>query len=122
MRSVEIEEWLTQNRTRIREGGITAVDLLDLPAALSPILRVLFVRGPLTRQQIRFALHDETNETAQGESTDLDEALQALCEQRWLIRSEPEGSGDGPLYRINLRTKARMSGASDRWEVLDFER
>jgi len=122
MRSVEIKEWLTQNRTRVREGGITAVDLLDLPTSLSPILRVLFLHGPLTRLQIQTAVRDEAHETTGADGTDLDEALQALCDQRWLVRT---GTGEGdtePLYRINLRTKARVSGASDRWEVLDFDR
>lgn len=120
MHAIEIQEWLDQNRGQPRTDGITAVDLLDLPAILNHIMRLLFAQAPMSESQLRAAVA-EAPEALRLEAEELHQALSALGDQRWLVRIDAPDGGSEPVYKINFRAKNRDTGASRRWHVLDFE-
>jgi hypothetical protein len=119
MRAAEIQDWVRQNKDKPRTGGVTAVDLLDLPPALNQILRILLLDKSMTPAKMREALV-ELPDTLWLDATDLPLALDGLVDQQWLLRAEPENSDQPePSYRINLRAKARNSAVTGGWEAFD---
>jgi hypothetical protein len=83
-------------------------------------MRILFAHAPMTESQLRAAVA-EPPAALYLDDDDLHGALNALCDQRWLLRTGEAGSESEPEYRVNFRTKARDTGAARKWQVLDFE-
>jgi len=97
------------------EGGITALDLADLPPALRKIMRLM-----LRELQLDYARLWDTVAAMPPEDrlsrADLDRALETLTEQSWLARL---GEGERAIYKVNLRRKSGSTLASGIWASLD---
>jgi hypothetical protein len=97
------------------EGGITALDLADLPPTLRKIMRLMLRELQLSYPQLieTVAALPENERLA---TKDLEEALATLTAQSWLIRI---GQGEKAIYKVNLRRKAGSKLASGVWNNLD---
>lgn len=97
------------------EGGITALDLADLPPALRKIMRLMLRELQLDHPHLLKAV-----EAASGEEklspADLNTALEALTQQGWLTRL---GEGERAVYKVNLRRKSGSTLAAGIWSSLD---
>lgn len=98
-----------------QEGGITALDLADLPPALRKIMRLMLRQLEMTYPQLLEAMQ-KMPEAERLSQQDLDEALNALSQQFWLIRF---GEGQRATYKVNLRRKAGSTLATNIWTTLD---
>jgi hypothetical protein len=98
-----------------QEGGITALDLADLPPALRKIMRLMLRQLEMTYPQLVEAMSNmPDNEKLTQE--ELDEALNTLSKQFWLMRF---GEGSRATYKVNLRRKAGSSLSTNIWATLD---
>ncbi len=97
------------------EGGITALDLAQLPPALRKIMRLMLRELELGTAQIREAMA-ALPETERLSPADLAQALDTLSQQGWLIRI---GTTEKAIYKVNLRRKAGSTLASGIWKSLD---
>jgi hypothetical protein len=98
-----------------QEGGITALDLADLPPALRKIMRLMLRQLEMTYPQLVEAMSNmPDNEKLSQE--ELDEALNTLSKQFWLMRF---GEGSRATYKVNLRRKAGSSLSTNIWATLD---
>jgi hypothetical protein len=98
-----------------QEGGITALDLADLPPALRKIMRLMLRQLEMTYPQLVEAMSNmPDNEKLSPE--DLDEALNTLSRQFWLMRF---GEGNRATYKVNLRRKAGSTLTTNIWAALD---
>ncbi len=97
------------------EGGITALDLADLPPALRKIMKLMLRELQLSYPQLVEAIA-ALPEDQRLPGKDLDEALDTLSSQGWLIRI---GQGEKAIYKVNLRRKAGSKLASGVWNTLD---
>lgn len=94
-----------------QEGGISPLDLANLPPDLRKIMRYMLREYEL--------LYTELCEWADEQSvskTDLDQSLDVLTKQMWLIK---RGEGDRVRYQANLRRKAGSKLAQGIWSELD---
>lgn len=98
-----------------QEGGITALDLADLPPALRKIMRLMLRQLEMTYPQLVEAMANMP-EAEKLSQKDLDEALNTLSQQFWLMRF---GEGERATYKVNLRRKAGSSLAGNIWANLD---
>ncbi len=98
-----------------KEGGITALDLVDLPPALRKIMRLMLRQIQMNYPQLCEAM-DKVPKGERLSHTDLDEALKTLAQQAWLIQI---GEGERAIYKVNLRRKAGSTLASGIWQSLD---
>jgi len=98
-----------------KEGGITALDLADLPPALRKIMRLMLRQLQMNYPQLCEAM-DQVPEGERLSRTDLDDALKTLSQQAWLIQI---GAGERAVYKVNLRRKAGSTLASGIWQSLD---
>lgn len=96
-------------------GGITILDLADLPPALRKIMRLMLRQLQMNYPQLREAM-ENLPEDERLTSTDLDEALQKLTEGAWLIQI---GEGECAIYKVNLRRKAGSQLNDSIWQNLD---
>jgi hypothetical protein len=97
------------------EGGITALDLADLPPALRKIMRLMLRQLELSYPQLTETIASFPDEE-QISRSQLDEALDVLSNQSWLIRI---GTGEKAIYKVNLRRKAGSNMANGVWNTLD---
>ncbi len=97
------------------QGGITALDLADLPPSLRKIMRLMLRELQLSYPQLLEAIA-ALPEDQRLSQKDLDEALDTLSSQGWLIRI---GQGEKAIYKVNLRRKAGSKLASGVWNTLD---
>ncbi len=97
------------------EGGITALDLADLPPTLRKIMRLMLRELQLNYPQLLEAIASLPEEQRLAQK-DLDEALDTLTTQSWLIRI---GQSEKAIYKVNLRRKAGSKLASGVWNTLD---
>ncbi|HKJ38481.1 MAG TPA: hypothetical protein VJ972_06880 [Anaerolineales bacterium] len=97
------------------EGGITALDLADLPPALRKIMRLMLRELKLSYHQLIETIASLPDKD-QLPLQELDEALEVLSRQSWLIRI---GNGEKAIYKVNLRRKAGSTIASGVWSTLD---
>jgi hypothetical protein len=100
---------------RDKEGGITALDLADLPAPLRKLMRLMLRKIELDTPSLRQAV-DAMPEKDRMEKAELDQALDELCKKSWLIR---RGEGDSVSYKVNLRRKASSTLMDSIWSSLD---
>ncbi len=97
------------------EGGITALDLADLPPALRKIMRLMLRELQLSYPQLTETIA-ALPEAERLPVKDLDEALDVLTRQSWLLRI---GQGEKAIYKVNLRRKAGSTVANGIWNTLD---
>jgi hypothetical protein len=97
------------------EGGITALDLADLPPALRKIMRLMLRELQLNYTQLTEAMA-ALPDVERLPGKDLDEALEILTRQSWLLRI---GEGKKAIYKVNLRRKAGSTLAGGIWNTLD---
>ena len=98
-----------------KEGGITPLDLVDLPPALRKIMRLMLRELQLDYNKLCETM-DAMPENERLSRDDLDDALSNLAEQSWLIRI---GEGQKAIYKVNLRKKAGSTLAGGIWNSLD---
>lgn len=97
------------------EGGISVLDLVDLPPTLRKIMRLMLKRLQMSYPQ----LHEAFKQMPEAERltrTYLDDALKELSEQAWLIQI---GTGERAIYKVNLRRKAGSKLGENIWQNLD---
>jgi hypothetical protein len=98
-----------------KEGGITVLDLADLPSALRKVMRLMLRQVQMTYLQLCEAM-DQLPADERMTRAHLDEALQKLAEQAWLIQI---GEGERAIYKVNLRRKPGSKLGAGIWETLD---
>jgi len=104
-----------QIESKQSEGGITALDLADLPPALRKVMRLMLRELQLGHPQLMEAIAAfPAAERLPRE--ELEEALEVLTRQAWLTRL---GTGEKAIYKVNLRRKAGSTLAAGVWNVLD---
>ena len=96
------------------EGGITALDLVDLPPSLRDIMRLMLRRLKMTYPELCAAV-DKMPEKQRITYQALDSALNTLTRQFWLIRL---GEGEQAIYKVNLRRKAGSNLKDNIWSSL----
>jgi len=98
-----------------REGGISALDLADLPPALRRIMRMMLRELQLDYPRLVEAVEAASKEERLSRA-ELNAALDTLTQQSWLTRL---GEGERAIYKVNLRRKAGSTLASGIWASLD---
>lgn len=93
------------------EGGITALDLVDLSPSLRSIMRLMLRRLKMTYPEVCAAV-DKMPEKQRMSHDEIKKALNTLTKQFWLIRL---GEGDSATYKVNLRAKAGSSLKNNIW-------
>ena len=96
------------------EGGITALDLVDLPPSLRDIMRLMLRRLEISYPDLCEAM-DAMPEKKGMSRKELDSALNTLTKQFWLVRL---GEGEKATYKVNLRRKAGSTLKSNIWASL----
>jgi hypothetical protein len=97
------------------EGGITPLDLADLPPALRKIMRLMLRELQLNYPRLREAM-EALPEGERLSHEDLDAALFTLTQQYWLIRI---GENEKAIYKVNLKRKPGSTLAAGIWSSLD---
>lgn len=97
------------------EGGITALDLVDLPKPLRKLMRLMLREVELSRSALSEAVQKMKEEDRLSDQ-DLSSSIKALVQQNWLIET---GEGDKRRYRVNLRRKKGSELAASIWNKLD---
>ena len=95
--------------------GISQLDLAALPPLYRKIMRYIQREDELKYTEIcqRVA---ELPDDERPDQVDLDQALEALSKQFWLIK---RGEGDRVRYQVNMRRKAGSKLAAGVWNTLD---
>ena len=111
-------DWLNQqlgSRKRgNRESGISTLDIVKLPPNQRKIMRVLLRKARMTYSDLCKVV-ESMPEAERMNQDDLDETLEALSDQGWLIR----GSDEHTTYRVNIRRKAGSGLQKNIWDALD---
>lgn len=100
---------------RESEGGISPLDLAELPSQLRKVMRHLLreVEAPFNN----IWEHNETlSKDDQLSKEELLKGLTTLAKQGWVIAL---GEGENIRYRVNLRRKPSSSLSSNIWAALD---
>jgi hypothetical protein len=98
-----------------KEGGITALDLADLPPALRKIMRLMLRNIQMNYPQLCDAVEQMPDHERMPRAA-LDEALESLAQQAWLIQI---GKGERAIYKVNLRRKTGSTLAGGIWDNLE---
>jgi hypothetical protein len=98
-----------------KEGGISPIELMDLPPLMRKIMRLMLREFELTYQEI-ITWSEDLDESERPTRTDLDASLNELSKQLWLIK---RGEGERERYQANLRHKSGSKIAQGVWNVLD---
>ncbi|MDK1028505.1 MAG: hypothetical protein QGM50_03300 [Anaerolineae bacterium] len=104
-----------QIENKQKEGGITALDLIDLPPALRKIMRLMLRELQMNYPELIKAV-EKFPEDVRLSPKDLDNALKTLSEQAWVIQI---GEGERAIYKVNLRRKAGSKLGGGIWQSLD---
>ncbi len=97
------------------EEGISALALADLPPNLRKLMRLMLREVEMFYQDLCTAV-SEMPEASRLSQKELDEALETLTQQFWLIR---RGEGERVRYQVNLRRKAGSKIAQGLWANLN---
>ncbi|MCB2179507.1 hypothetical protein KQH54_00125 [bacterium] len=100
---------------RNEEGGISPMDLLDLPDALRKIMRKMLRSRTMRKAEIH-AFMETWDKKEKLSPKELEEALAALVAQGWLIIL---GEGENLGYRVNLRKKKGSTLNDNIWGAID---
>ncbi len=100
---------------RGREGGLSILDLAGLPPAQRKILRLILRQTDISYAVLAQALAGlpEADRLSQAE---LDETLDALLQQQFLLRSARDQDA---TFRVNHRRNARSTRRTTIWDALD---
>ena len=98
-----------------KDGGITPLDMVDLPPALRKIMRLMLRKVQMSYPELTDAMQSMP-EKERLSSDELKEAIATLVEQSWLMKL---GEGDRAIYKVNLRRKSGSTLASGIWQSLD---
>lgn len=98
-----------------KEGGISVLDLADLPPTLRKIMRLMLRQTKMNYAQLQEAI-EHLPEGEQLTRASLDDALKKLSEQAWLIQI---GEGERAVYKVNLRRRAGSNLSETIWQNLD---
>lgn len=98
-----------------QEGGISPLDLAALPPLMRKIMRYMLREYELFYPEICEWAKD-LPEAERPSQAELDEALQMLTKQFWLIK---RGEGERVRYQANLRHKSGSKLAQGVWSALD---
>lgn len=93
------------------DGGITALDLVDLSPSLRSIMRLMLRRLKMTYPEVCAAV-DKMPENQRMSHDEIKMALNTLTKQFWLIRL---GEGDTATYKVNLRAKSGSTLKTNIW-------
>jgi hypothetical protein len=98
-----------------QKDGISPMDLAALPPLLRKVMRYMLREYEMSYSEIcQWA--KELPEEERPSQADLDQALEVLSKQFWLIK---RGEGDRVRYQANLRRKAGSKLEQGAWNVLD---
>jgi len=95
--------------------GISQLDLAALPPLYRKIMRYIQREHELMYTEICQWVAELPDDERPGQ-VDLDQALEALSKQFWLIK---RGEGDRVRYQVNMRRKAGSKLAAGVWNTLD---
>jgi hypothetical protein len=98
-----------------KEGGITPLDLADLPPPLRKIMKIMLRELQMTYPRLREVV-DAMPQAERMTHEMLDDALSKLTEQFWLIRI---GENEKAIYKVNLKRKTGSTLAAGIWSSLD---
>ena len=87
---------------RNQEGGISAIDLADLPPNLRKLMRMMLREVEMEYERLVQAAQS-MKKSEFTDQAELDKSLATLVENGWLIQ---RGQGEVKYYRVNLRKKA----------------
>jgi hypothetical protein len=102
-------------KSKQQEGGITALDLVDLSPALRKIMRLMLRELQMSYPRLCEAI-DTMPEKDRLTRPELDSALSNLTQQLWLTHI---GEGEKAIYKVNLRRKSGSTLAAGIWSSLD---
>jgi hypothetical protein len=89
--------------------------LADLSPALRKIMKLMLRQLQMSHLQLCEAM-EKLPEGERMTRANLDEALEKLVEQAWLIQI---GEGEHAIYKVNLRRKAGSKLGESIWQNLD---
>lgn len=95
--------------------GISAWELTQLPAHHRRIIRHILREVQIPYHELRHAM-SALPATLRLEPHELDEALNRLTDEAWIIRM---GQGQRTTFRVNLRHKRGSGLSSSMWEHLN---
>lgn len=98
-----------------KEGGISPLDLADLPPVWRRIMRLMLRELQMSYPRLCEVM-DDAPESERLTRDQLDSALSDLTNQFWLIRI---GEGPKAIYKVNLRRKEGSTLAAGIWSSLD---
>ncbi len=98
-----------------QEGGISPLDLAQLPPLHRKLMRHMLREHELMLPEIVEWAAEQPKAERPGKA-ELDEALDTLTRQFWLIK---RGEGERVRYQANLRRKAGSKLAAGVWSALD---
>jgi hypothetical protein len=104
-----------QMEIEAQKDGISPLDMAALPPLLRKIMRYMLREYEMLYSEIR-QWANELPEEERPNQTELDEALESLSKQFWLIK---RGEGERVRYQANLRRKAGSKLAQGAWNALD---
>jgi hypothetical protein len=103
-------------RGESRDGGISPLDLAELPSLLRKIMRHILREREVTHAALCQWVA-EMPELERPSPEDFSQALESLRQQSWLAIS---GEGDAACYQVNLRRKPPTKKTSQTvWDALD---
>jgi hypothetical protein len=98
-----------------QKDGISPLDLQSLPPLMRKIMRYLLREYEMLYSEIcQWA--KELPEEERPSQADLDQALETLSKQFWLIK---RGEGERVRYQANLRRKSGSRLDQSAWNTLD---
>jgi hypothetical protein len=97
------------------EEGISPLHIADLPPNLRKVMRLMLREVEMSDVELHQAV-EEMPAANRMNPAELDQALDELTSQFWLIR---RGLGERVTYQVNLRRKAGSRIAQGIWNVLD---
>jgi hypothetical protein len=98
-----------------QKDGISPLDLQNLPPLMRKVMRYLLREYEMLYSEIcQWA--KELPEEERPNQADLDQALETLSKQFWLIK---RGEGERVRYQANLRRKAGSRLEQSAWNTLD---
>lgn len=105
-----------QKELKVREqvGGISPMDIADLPPPLRKILRLMLRELEMTHLALSEAMASWP-EADRMKPADFDKALATLTKQGWLIRF---GEEQLVTYKVNLRRKTGSTLGPGLWTSL----
>lgn len=104
-----------QLENKPEKGGISVLDLADLPPALRKIMKLMLRQIRMSYPQMVAAV-EKLPEAEQMTQDELDTALEELVGEAWLIQI---GAGERAMYKVNLRRKAGSKLGENIWQSLD---